>query len=86
MHVTLDIMKVTLVLLCTPLTRVCARDSVMGYSVGRDIVLALQRVRVLGDGGQRLRSINDLKVIETRVALNLITLGTENLESAPKKF
>ena len=84
MHVTLDIMKVTLVLLCTPLTRVCARDGVMGYSVGGDIVLALQRVRVLGDGGQCLWSINDLKVVETWVGLNLIALGAKNLESARK--
>ena len=58
----------------------------MGHGVGGDIVLALQRVRVLRDGGKSLWSVNDLKVVETWVALNLIALGTENLESAQKKF
>ena len=78
-------MKVTLVL-CPPLTRVCAGDGVVGHGVGGDIVLALQRVWVLRDGGQSLRrNLNDLKVVKTWIGLNLITLGTENLESAEGK-
>ena len=78
-------MKVTLVL-CPPLTRVCAGDGVVGHSMGGDIVLALQGVWVLGDGGQSLRrNLYDLKVVKTWIGLRLIALGTENLESAQEK-
>ena len=59
----------------------------MGHSVGGDIVLALQGVRVLGDGGQGLaRSIDDLKVVNTLVTLSLLTLWAKNLESGEYIF
>ena len=59
----------------------------MGHRVGGDIVLALQGVRVLGDGGQGLgRSIDDLKVIYTLVTLHLLTLRAKNLESGKYSF
>ena len=59
----------------------------MGHRVGGDIVLALQGVRVLGDGGQGLgRSVDDLKVINTLVTLNLLTLWAKNLESGKYSF
>ena len=64
------------------LTRVSAGDGVVGHGVGGDIVLALQRIRVIGDGGKSLgRIIGDHKVVTTLVTLRLLALGTKNLKS-----
>ena len=54
----------------------------MGHGVGGDIVLALQRIRVIGDRGKSLgRIIGDHKVVTTLVTLRLLALGAKNLES-----
>ena len=59
----------------------------MGHCVGGNIVLALQGVWVLGDGGQGLaRSIDDLKVVNTLVTLRLLTLWAKNLKSGNDKL
>lgn len=64
------------------LTRVSAGDGVVGHGVGGDIVLALQRIRVIGNRGKRLgRIIGDHKVVTTLVTLRLLALGTKNLKS-----
>ena len=64
------------------LTRVSAGDGVVGHGVGGDIVLALQRIWVIGDGGKSLgRIIGDHKVVTTLVTLRLLALRTKNLKS-----
>ena len=64
------------------LTRVSAGDGVVGHGVGGDIVLALQRIWVIGNRGKSLgRIIGDHKVVTTLVTLRLLALGAKNLES-----